>query len=106
MILFPLPTIVPVDLMSLLNWKSMDRKSIPETLGKIMKLDGEEVVKFLQDVLDALFGMFSTEDGNSTEHSGQVFHVLVSIIRYSLTKNPIIHATIFQKQSDLNLAKM
>ena len=69
--------------MSLLNWKSMDRKSIPETLGKIMKLDGEEVVKFLQDVLDALFGMFSTEDGNSTEHSGQVFHVLVSIIRYS-----------------------
>ena len=87
--------------MSLLNWKSMDRKSIPETLGKIMKLDGEEVVKFLQDVLDALFGMFSTEDGNSTEHSGQVFHVLVSIIRYSyssLTKKPIIHATTFQKQ--------
>ena len=52
-----------------------------DTLAKIMKLDGEEIVKFLQDVLDALFAMFSTEDGNSTAHSGQVFHVLVSIIR-------------------------
>ena len=48
--------------------------------------DGEEIVKFLQDVLDALFAMFSTEDGNSTPHSGQVFHVLVSII--SFLENP------------------
>lgn len=39
----------------------------------------EELVKFLQDVLDALFALFSTEDGNSTVHSGLVFHVLVSI---------------------------
>ena len=69
-----------VDLMSLLNWKSSPFP-IQDTLAKIMKLDGEEVVKFLQDVLDALFAMFSTEDGNSTAHSGQVFHVLVSIIR-------------------------
>lgn len=30
--------------------------------------------------------MFSTEDGNSTPHSGQVFHVLVSII--SFLENP------------------
>lgn len=36
-------------------------------------------MKFLQDVLDALFALFSTEDGNSTAHSGSVFHVLVSI---------------------------
>ena len=45
-----------------------------------MSLSGEEIVKFLQDILDALFAMFSTEDGNSTQHSGLVFHVLVSII--------------------------
>jgi len=42
-------------------------------------LNGEELVKFLQDVLDALFAMFSTEDGSSTAHSCLVFHVLVSI---------------------------
>ena len=33
---------------------------------------GEEIVKFLPDVLDSLFAMFVTEDGNSTPHSGQV----------------------------------
>ncbi len=33
-------------------------------------------MKFLQDVLDALFAIFSTEDGNSTPHSGLVFHAL------------------------------
>ena len=48
-----------------------------ETLTRMMKLRGEEIVKFLQDVLDSLFSMFSTEDGNSTQHSGLVFQVLV-----------------------------
>ena len=68
---------LPVDLLSLLKWKqSPDR--IVETLTRMMKLKGEETVKFLQDVLDSLFSMFSTEDGNSTQHSGLVFQVLVS----------------------------
>ena len=67
-----------VDLMKLLNWKS--NQNVSDTLSKIMSLSGEEIVKFLQDILDALFAMFSTEDGNSTPHSGLVFHVLVSII--------------------------
>ena len=67
-----------VDLMKLLNWKS--NTQIGETLNKIMNLSGVEIVKFLQDILDALFAMFSTEDGNSTPYSGLVFHVLVSII--------------------------
>jgi hypothetical protein len=49
---------------------------IPEILGRIMRTGGEELVKFLQDVLDALFAIFSTEDGNSTPHSGLVFHAL------------------------------
>ena len=52
---------------------------IPDILGRIMRTGGEELVKFLQDVLDALFAMFSTEDGNSTPHSGLVFHVLGNI---------------------------
>mgnify|MGYP006952306546 FL=1 len=66
-----------MDLLSLLKWKD-DPEPISETLNKVLKLGGEELVKFLQDVLDSLFAMFSTEDGNSTPHSGQVFHVLVS----------------------------
>lgn len=69
---------VPVDLLSLLRWKSHPDK-IQESLQRVLRLGDEELVKFLQDVLDALFALFSTEDGNSTTHSGLVFHVLVSI---------------------------
>lgn len=45
----------------------------------MLKLCDEELVKFLQDVLGALFAMFTNEEGSSTEHSGLAFHVLVSI---------------------------
>lgn len=64
--------------MSLLRWKSHPEK-IQESLQRVLRLGDEELVKFLQDVLDALFALFSTEDGNSTVYSGLVFHVLVSI---------------------------
>ncbi|PSN57625.1 hypothetical protein C0J52_00521 [Blattella germanica] len=67
-----------VDLLSLLQWKEHP-DMIQEALSRVLRLNGEELVKFLQDVLDALFSMFSTEDGNSTTHSGLVFHALVSI---------------------------
>lgn len=67
-----------VDLLALLRWKSHPEK-IQESLQRVLRLRDEELVKFLQDVLDALFALFSTEDGNSTAHSGAVFHVLVSI---------------------------
>nr|CAD7460974.1 unnamed protein product [Timema tahoe] len=67
-----------VDLLSLLQWKEHP-DMIQQALDHVLHLGGEELVKFLQDVLDALFSMFSTEDGNSTTHSGLVFHALVSI---------------------------
>ena len=67
-----------VDLLSLLQWKAHPER-IAEALGRVLRLGGEELVKFLQDILDALFSMFHTEDGNSTAHSGLVFQVLVSI---------------------------
>ncbi|XP_057318557.1 dedicator of cytokinesis protein 3 isoform X2 [Microplitis mediator] len=70
-----------VDLLSLLQWKAHPEK-IAEALGRVLRLDGEELVKFLQDILDALFAMFHTEDGNSTAHSGLVFQVLVSIFSH------------------------
>ncbi|XP_008198391.1 dedicator of cytokinesis protein 3 isoform X2 [Tribolium castaneum] len=67
-----------VDLLALLRWKSHPEK-IQDSLQRVLRLGDEELIKFLQDVLDALFALFSTEDGNSTAYSGLVFHVLVSI---------------------------
>ncbi|XP_013109839.2 dedicator of cytokinesis protein 3 isoform X1 [Stomoxys calcitrans] len=66
------------DLLSLLQWRAHPEK-IQDSLTGVLRLNDEELVKFLQDVLDALFAMFSNEEGNSTQHSGLVFHVLVSI---------------------------
>lgn len=57
------------DLLSLLQWRNHPEK-IQDSLTRVLRLKDEELVKFLQDVLDALFALFSTEDGNSTEHSG------------------------------------
>ncbi|XP_054273723.1 dedicator of cytokinesis protein 3 isoform X2 [Macrosteles quadrilineatus] len=74
-----------VDLLSLLQWKTHPEQ-IKVALERVLILNGEELVKFLQDVLDALFSIFSTEDGNSNDHSGPVFHVLVSIL--SLLDDP------------------
>ena len=56
-----------------------------DTLTRLMKLQGEEVMKFLQDVLDALFAMFAGEDGTPTQHSGLVFQVLVSGAEFDVT---------------------
>lgn len=66
------------DILSLLQWRTHP-ELIKDSLTRVLKLRDEELVKFLQDVLDALFAMFSNEEGNSTAHSGTVFHVLVSI---------------------------
>ncbi|KAH8236462.1 hypothetical protein KR026_002721 [Drosophila bipectinata] len=66
------------DLLSLLQWRTHP-ETIQDSLTGVLRLNDEELVKFLQDVLDALFAMFSNEEGNSTQHSGLVFHVLVSI---------------------------
>ena len=63
-------------LLSLLKWKSHPDK-IVTTLKLVKSLIGEELVKYLQDVFDSLFAMFSTEEGIATPHSGLVFEVLV-----------------------------
>ncbi|XP_053200600.1 dedicator of cytokinesis protein 3-like isoform X2 [Panonychus citri] len=73
------------DLLTLLKWRS-NPETVQDALMKVHRLNGEEVVKFLQDILDALFSMFSTHDGNQTHHSGLVFKVLLHIL--SLLDDP------------------
>ena len=77
------------DLLSFLRWKSQPDR-IQESLTGILRLDCAELVKFLQDVLDALFALFSTDEGHSTIHSGLVFRVLVSIFN-SLNQSKFQH---------------
>lgn len=65
-----------VDLLSLLNWAS-EPERVVESLQALTKVGGEEIVKFLQDVLDALFNILQEP---TTGHADKmVFNCLVCI---------------------------
>lgn len=65
-----------VDLLGLLNWIS-DPNHVTDNLAALMKVNGEEVVKFLQDVLDALFNILML-NSDSDLLDEMVFNCLVS----------------------------
>lgn len=68
-----------VDLLGLLNWAS-HKETLQESLRALMKVDGEEVVKFLQDILDALFEILMDSNG-SDQIDMLVFECLLHIIQ-------------------------
>ncbi|BES96169.1 Dedicator of cytokinesis [Nesidiocoris tenuis] len=66
-----------IDLLSLLNWAS-EPERVVESLQALTKVGGEEIVKFLQDVLDALFNILQEP---TTGHADKmVFNCLLYII--------------------------
>ncbi|XP_078203328.1 dedicator of cytokinesis protein 5 isoform X6 [Callithrix jacchus] len=67
-----------VDLLGLLNWRS-NSQNIKHNLKKLMEVDGGEIVKFLQDTLDALFNIMMEMSDNET-YDFLVFDALVFII--------------------------
>ncbi|KAJ8670596.1 hypothetical protein QAD02_001855 [Eretmocerus hayati] len=67
-----------VDLLGLLN-PSSSQTDLKESLSALMKVDGEEVVKFLQDVLDALFDILMSNEDND-DYDDIVFSCLLYII--------------------------
>ncbi|KAM6220202.1 dedicator of cytokinesis protein 5 [Rhynchocyon petersi] len=67
-----------VDLLGLLNWRS-NSQNIKHNLKKLMEVDGGEIVKFLQDTLDALFNIMM-EMSDSDTYDFLVFDALVLII--------------------------
>uniref|UniRef100_A0A4X2KTC2 Dedicator of cytokinesis protein 4 n=1 Tax=Vombatus ursinus TaxID=29139 RepID=A0A4X2KTC2_VOMUR len=64
------------DMLDLLKWRTHPDK-ITGCLSKIKEIDGSEIVKFLQDTLDTLFGIL---DENSQKYGSKVFDSLVHII--------------------------
>ncbi|KAG8228173.1 hypothetical protein J437_LFUL014408 [Ladona fulva] len=70
--------IILVDLLGLLNWSS-NPDGLEDSLQRLMKVDGEEVVKFLQDVLDALFNILM-QNSDCDLYDNKVFECLLFII--------------------------
>uniref|UniRef100_A0A182VY32 Signaling protein n=1 Tax=Anopheles minimus TaxID=112268 RepID=A0A182VY32_9DIPT len=67
-----------VDILGLLNWSSRKEK-MEESLNALMNVRCEEVVKFLQDILDALFNILvSNED--PAKYDNLVFKCLLRLI--------------------------
>uniref|UniRef100_A0A670JCX0 Dedicator of cytokinesis 2 n=1 Tax=Podarcis muralis TaxID=64176 RepID=A0A670JCX0_PODMU len=67
-----------VGLLGLLKWR-MKPELLKENLEKLKIVDGEEIVKFLQDTLDALFNIMM-EHSHSDEYDILVFDALIYII--------------------------
>ncbi|XP_067937845.1 dedicator of cytokinesis protein 1-like [Watersipora subatra] len=67
-----------VDLLSLLNWKAKP-DALPVHLRNLMKVDGEEIVKFLQHTLDALFAILM-QNSESGTYDNMVFDALIFVI--------------------------
>ncbi|KAJ7999325.1 hypothetical protein DPEC_G00193210 [Dallia pectoralis] len=65
-----------VDLLALLKWKSYPDR-VMDILGRLRHVSGEEIVKFLQDILDTLFSIL---DDNTDKYGPLVFQSLVFII--------------------------
>ncbi|XP_070212219.1 dedicator of cytokinesis protein 1-like isoform X7 [Littorina saxatilis] len=70
-----------VDLLGLLKWHEVltDTKALTRHLQHLMKEEGEEIVKFLQDLLDSLFNIL-LQNNNSELCDDLVFDALVYII--------------------------
>uniref|UniRef100_A0A8B9L2W6 Dedicator of cytokinesis 3 n=1 Tax=Astyanax mexicanus TaxID=7994 RepID=A0A8B9L2W6_ASTMX len=71
-----------VDLLTLLKWKANPERVL-DILGRLRLISGEEIVKFLQDVLDTLFSLL---DDNIDKYGPLVFQSLVFII--NLLRDP------------------
>ncbi|XP_076849032.1 dedicator of cytokinesis protein 5 isoform X2 [Brachyhypopomus gauderio] len=67
-----------VNLLGLLNWRSNPEK-LEENLRRLMEVEGGEIVKFLQDTLDALFNIMM-ETSEKDTYDTLVFNALVFII--------------------------
>ncbi|XP_035265264.1 dedicator of cytokinesis protein 2 isoform X1 [Anguilla anguilla] len=67
-----------VGLLGLLKWRTRP-EMLKENLEKLKMIDGEEVVKFLQDTLDALFNIMM-EHSQTDDYDILVFDALIYII--------------------------
>lgn len=77
------------NLLNLLKWRELikrNNKDFEEALKKVLELKGEEIVKFLQDILDTLFDTFTLYSTSEDDYSALIFKVLVHI--FSLLDEP------------------
>lgn len=71
------------DILSLLKWSCTPLDQVNEALQRMSRVPGEEMVKFLEDILDALFSLFtnSTDSIESSPQVSLIFRVLIDFLK-------------------------
>ena len=54
-------TLFVVNMLALLKWRTMPSITLPLILGKVLSIDGEEILKFLPNFLDCLFEILNED---------------------------------------------
>ncbi|KAG1865874.1 C2 domain in Dock180 and Zizimin proteins-domain-containing protein [Suillus subalutaceus] len=68
-------------LMSLLNWEQINDKELLQTVLSKFTFVGEgEIVKFLRDIFDSLFGIMESQNNQAGEMDHLVFSALVTVL--------------------------
>ena len=68
-------------LLSLLNWEQIaDRELLSTVLTKFTFVGEVEIVKFLRDIFDSLFGILVSQSNQAGEMDHLVFNVLVTVL--------------------------
>lgn len=83
-------------LLTLLNWQS-NLSQLEQSLENLLQVDEAEMVKFLQDILDALFNIFYKHE----EHEKLVFKCIIRLI--DIVSNP--KYKLFESVLDLYIEK-
>lgn len=71
------------DILSLLKWSCTPIDQVNEALQRMSRVPGEEMVKFLEDILDALFALFTnaTDSIETSPQASLIFRVLVDFLK-------------------------
>ncbi|CAG5118886.1 unnamed protein product, partial [Candidula unifasciata] len=82
------------ELLSVLQWASNPdlAKTIPQHLEQLLTLKGQELIRYLQDILDALFNMLTSGEGQPVSFAANIFDALVRIFS-------LLHEEMFEKFS-------
>ncbi|KAH9422669.1 Dedicator of cytokinesis protein 3 [Dermatophagoides pteronyssinus] len=83
------------DILSLLKWSSLQLDQVFDSLQRLSRVPGEEMVKFLEDILDALFALFTMTtvnnvtitNSNSSGLSQQTLSIFRVLIDFFKTLN-------------------
>ncbi|TRM69677.1 hypothetical protein BD626DRAFT_590586 [Schizophyllum amplum] len=89
-------------LLSLLNWEQIsDRTLLSTVLKKFMFVGENEIIKFLQPIFDALFGIMVASSNSEGDVDSLVFNAIVTVLRIVQDRR----FTNFQPVLDLYIAK-